>query len=252
MHLHRQARQVKRSNHSICWLIAMIFALATAGAGRGQSVTILHSFGGGNPSPDGAVPEGALIQNPDGSLDGMTSSGGASDGGSAFTISTQGALASLHQFGDGKVTNDGLNPPSSLIRGPNGDFYGTTPNGGSKGNGTVFELNSSGGMTILHSFGDGSVANDGLNPTAGLVQGLDGNLYGTTPKGGAASAGTVSSSRRRESRFSIALETARSFRMAPRRRWAWRRMPGGIFTERLPAVERAIREPSIKSIRWET
>jgi uncharacterized repeat protein (TIGR03803 family) len=191
MHLNCQARQVKRSNNSICWLIAMVFALAMASAGRGQSVLILHSFGEGNPSSDGAVPEGALIQNTDGSLDGMTSSGGGSDGGCAFTISPQGALASLHQFGDLSVTNDGLNPPSSLIRGSNGDLYGTTPNGGLKGSGTVFELNSSGGITILHSFGDSSVANDGLNPTAGLVQGLDGNLYGTTPMGGTAGEGTV-------------------------------------------------------------
>ncbi len=161
-----------------------------ASLGRGQSVTILHSFGEDDPSPDGAVPQGALIQNSDGSLAGTTSGDGANNAGCAFTISPLGALTFLHQFGDVTVTNDGLNPSSNLIRGSNGDFYGTTSQGGSKGKGTVFELSSS-GITILHSFGDSPVPNDGLNPTAGLLQGLDGNFYGTTPAGGSAGQGTV-------------------------------------------------------------
>jgi uncharacterized repeat protein (TIGR03803 family) len=35
-------------------------------------------------------------------------------------------------------------------------------------------------VTILHSFGDESVADDGSTPQAGLVQAPDGNFYGTT------------------------------------------------------------------------
>jgi len=42
-----------------------------------------------------------------------------------------------------------------------------------------------GTVTILHSFGDGSVANDGVNPNTQLVAGVDGNFYGVTEYGGA-------------------------------------------------------------------
>jgi uncharacterized repeat protein (TIGR03803 family) len=36
-------------------------------------------------------------------------------------------------------------------------------------------------LTILHSFRDGSVPNDGGLPSRGLIQAPDGNFYGTTP-----------------------------------------------------------------------
>ena len=69
-------------------------------------------------------------------------------------------------------------------------FYGTTYQGGStygqnlgNGSGTVFMVTSEGTETVLHSFGVSPT--DGINPDAGLIQGADGNLYGTTTTGGA-------------------------------------------------------------------
>jgi uncharacterized repeat protein (TIGR03803 family) len=70
-----------------------------------------------------------------------------------------------------------------LGRSSNGDFYGTTLNGGTS-YGTVFEITASGTLTTLHSFDYA----DGAYPYAGLVQGTDGNFYGTTGYGGAACA----------------------------------------------------------------
>jgi uncharacterized repeat protein (TIGR01451 family) len=70
-------------------------------------------------------------------------------------------------------------------------IYGTTDIGGKAGDGTVFAMTAAGKITTLHSFGDGSVPHDGVNPVAGLVMGLDGNLYGTTMGGGTAGMGTV-------------------------------------------------------------
>ena len=70
-----------------------------------------------------------------------------------------------------------------------GNLYGTTGGGGigATAQGTVFELTPSGTETILHAFAGGT---DGANPPANLVQGTDGNLYGTTGAGGAKGDGT--------------------------------------------------------------
>lgn len=69
-----------------------------------------------------------------------------------------------------------------MIQATDGNFYGTTYAGGTRGYGTVFKITDSGEFTTLHSF----IANpnDGANPYAGLVQATDGNLYGTTYSGG--------------------------------------------------------------------
>src|SRR6187402_1268561 len=68
----------------------------------------------------------------------------------------------LHSFGS--VWGDGRLPKSSLIQGSDGNFYGTTYNGGSTGCGTVFEMTPAGDVTVLHWFKDGSVVGDGVFP----------------------------------------------------------------------------------------
>ena len=78
--------------------------------------------------------------------------------------------------------------PSGLFQGTDGNFYGTTANGGASGSGTVFQMTPSGTLTTLHPFTGGS---DGAYPYAGLIQGTDGNFYGTTVQGGASGRGTV-------------------------------------------------------------
>src|SRR5207244_9757672 len=67
-------------------------------------------------------------------------------------------------------------PRGELIQAVDGNFYGTTPTGGQYGGGTVFMMDSSGHVTVLHSFG----RYDGSNPAPGVTQGSDGALYGTT------------------------------------------------------------------------
>ena len=83
-------------------------------------------------------------------------------------------LVILHTF----ATSDGASPYCTLIQGSDSNFYGTTEYGGANNMGTVFRISPNGIYAILYSFG--SQPNDGVNPEAGLVQGSDGNFYGTT------------------------------------------------------------------------
>src|SRR5207245_451954 len=79
-------------------------------------------------------------------------------------------------------------PVAPLIQGSDGNFYGTTSQGGPANAGTVFQLTPAGTFTVLYAFTGGA---DGGYPYAGLIQGADGNFYGTTYHGGASGAGTV-------------------------------------------------------------
>jgi uncharacterized repeat protein (TIGR03803 family) len=143
----------------------------------GGMLTTLHNFAG---RPDGANPVAGLVQGSDGNFYGTTVGGGANNFGTVFKITPMGTLTVLHSFN----TNDGANPRSALVQGTDGNFYGTTMNGG-KGGGTVFRITPGGTLTTLYSFCSLTDCADGYSSQAGLVQGSDGNFYGTTSQGGA-------------------------------------------------------------------
>jgi uncharacterized repeat protein (TIGR03803 family) len=86
---------------------------------------------------------------------------------------------------------DGANPTAGLVQATSGDFYGTTYSGGASGNGTVFRITPGGKLTTLYSFCYLSGCADGAAPSAGLIQGTDGDLYGTTSEGGIGGYGTI-------------------------------------------------------------
>jgi uncharacterized repeat protein (TIGR03803 family) len=136
--------------------------------------TNLYSFG---TSPkDGAIPNAGLVQGSDGNFYGTTVIGG----GTVFRISPSGTYTSLYSFAG--YPTDGQYPEAGLVQGSDGNFYGTTEGGGTYSGGTVFRISPSGSETNLYSFG--SYPTDGVAPFAGLVQGSDGNFYGTTYLGG--------------------------------------------------------------------
>ena len=84
---------------------------------------------------------------------------------------------------------DGGEPQDGLIQGTDGRLYGTASYEGADGYGMIFAINVDGtGFTTLHSFTRG---NDGAEPPAGLIEGTDGRLYGTTYEGGADGNGTI-------------------------------------------------------------
>ncbi|HUD47524.1 MAG TPA: choice-of-anchor tandem repeat GloVer-containing protein [Candidatus Baltobacteraceae bacterium] len=173
-----------------------VFKISANGA-----LTTLYAFGtitNANGVPlDGANPIAGLVQGSDGNFYGTTKAGGddsayAYDGlGAVFEITTNGALKTLHSF----TGNDGANPVAALVQSSDGNFYGTTSGGQFFGNGTVFKISTSGTLTTLYHFGSITNASgealDGANPCAALVQGSDGNFYGTTSEGGTYGNGTV-------------------------------------------------------------
>jgi len=145
-----------------------------------QTFTSLYSFTG---LDDGDSPSAGLIQATDGNLYGA-SAGGAFGGGTVFAITPSGALTTIYSFCALSECADG-EYPSGLIQATDGNLYGTTSAGGAFAGGTVFTMTLSGTLTTLYSFCALSDCADGQSPGAALVQGVSGNLYGTTTAGGA-------------------------------------------------------------------
>jgi uncharacterized repeat protein (TIGR03803 family) len=157
-----------------------IFAINLAGA-----LKTLYSFSNDDSAARlvQAAP-GALVQAANGNLYGTTGYGGAYEEGSIFQITPAGALTTLYSF----KGMDGIQPGGALVQTSDGNLFGTTQyEGSSTGDGTIFEITPAGALTTLHRF-DGA---DGAYPSGGLVQGADGDLYGTTVSGGAYDFGTV-------------------------------------------------------------
>lgn len=144
-----------------------LVVLATAINSPAQFTTLV-SFTGSN--GDGPFQEN-LVQGKDGNLYGTTIYGGTTGDGIIFKITPAGKLTTVYDFAN---TPDGANPYAGLVLATDGNFYGTTYEGGASGLGTVFKLTAGGTLTILHSFSGA----DGEFPYGGLVEGTDGNLYG--------------------------------------------------------------------------
>lgn len=151
--------------------------------------SVLYSFVKPPPPAFADSASSALIEGSDGNLYGATEGFASTFGeaGSVFRLTPAGQYSRLYSFG--ATSTDGVNPYGPLIEGKDGGLYGTTIKGGANNLGAVFKLTKSGIETILHSFGES--ANDGQTPFAGLLQGTDGNFYGTTSAGGAAGTGTI-------------------------------------------------------------
>src|SRR5205814_8868798 len=119
--------------------------------------TSLYSFVGA--PNDGTGPAALLVQDGDGNFYGTTFGGGTTNHnslcgcngfGTVFRISPSGDETDLYTFA--VSSNDGADPYPGLVRGSDGNFYGTTEHGGTDGNGTVFRISPSGTYTSLYSF----------------------------------------------------------------------------------------------------
>jgi uncharacterized repeat protein (TIGR03803 family) len=192
----------------------------------GGTFVSLYSFAGS----DGDSPTGVVL-GPDGNLYGTTQSGGANNAGTVFKVTLAGALTTIYSFQPNKFGQ--AVSAGRLTLGHDGNFYGTTGDGGDNACGTIFQVTPAGALTTLYTFpsdtgpiegadsmvlaSDGAlygVTNrqpavfkittsgafsvvhtfttaDGIPSNIALVQGSDGLFYGTTNSGGTHAAGTV-------------------------------------------------------------
>lgn len=141
--------------------------------------TVLYSFMGA--PADGASPFAGLVLDASGNLYGTTSLGGTSNLGTVFKLDTTGTETMLYSFAS--EPTDGADPMAGLVIDPAGNLYGTTSQGGTLNDGTVFKVDTTGKETVLYSFMGGPT--DGSDPVSTLVRDSAGNLFGTTFEGGA-------------------------------------------------------------------
>jgi len=153
----------------------------------GTTLKTLYNFGTVRyPKTEGTFPIAPPVQGRDGNFYGTTPS--SNDGnidGIAYQLTSGGKRTLLYLF-----TTSGYNPQAPLILGADGNFYGTTAAGGKTTTsncfastmscGTVFKMTPAGRVTFLYQFDQVH----GAEPLGPLVQGIDGNFYGTTAAGG--------------------------------------------------------------------
>lgn len=173
-----------------------IFSVSTNGSG----FTNLYEFSpqavGWETNGDGASPKAQLLLN-NGTLFGSASSGGVMNGGTVFSINSDGSdFSNLCNFSSSGAS--GYQPSGVILYG--NALYGTAEYGGSSNSGAIFEIGP-GGFAPIHEFSstefDSSTYletnGDGAYPAAPLI--VSGNnpaiLYGTASQGGAGGGGTV-------------------------------------------------------------
>src|SRR6266404_1284835 len=186
-----------------------VYTIAPSGA-----FNVIFNFN--SAGTDGHDPTTGLTLGADGNFYGGTATAGANGTGTLFRVTPAGVLTTLHDFTAtelgfpygppvmGKngtfygVTHYGKawsltqsgnfkllpNPTPGDSRAPltpasDGNFYGTTINGGT-GNGTVFQMSLAGKITIIYNFDN----THGAKPIGPVIQGSDGFLYGTASTGG--------------------------------------------------------------------
>ncbi len=150
------------------------------------TLTTVYNFANGS---DGEYPFGQLVQI-GGLFYGVTST-------TVFSVTSSGTLTTLHTFAS---ATEGTDPAGGLVLAGDGNLYGTTSSGGANNSGTIFQITPAGALTVLYSFStitasgsssDGDANTDGAYPNSPLTIGTDGNMYGTTFRGGANDFGTV-------------------------------------------------------------
>lgn len=148
----------------------------------GSTYTVLKHF---SYAADGTNPRGHLVQAADGNFYGITTSGGANGVGTIFKMTAAGTFTVLRHL---NKTTDGGSSYGSLTLGKDGNLYGVTNSGGTYGYGTIFKITTAGAYTVLRHLNGPT---DGGYSQTDLIQGTDGNFYGTCYGYGTLGNGTI-------------------------------------------------------------
>ena len=185
--------QNRRMWHSVSMVYGILTALLTlVGAAWAAGTTQIYSFAGGT---DGEYLDTELVMDGAGNLYGTSVQGGTHGSGTVFQLAPSGSgwtHTVLYNFTGGA---DGGEPYKGVTLDAQGNLVGTAVTGGSGscegGCGVVFKLTNSGGVwtqSVIHAFTGG---NDGSGPGSPVAFDKRGNIYGTTPTGGAKGFGVV-------------------------------------------------------------
>jgi len=158
----------------------LLFYCATAMLAPAQTLSTLADFDGA----DGFNAVASVLQASDGNFYGTTLYGGPSNQGIVYKVTPSGTLTKLHAFCSLTGCADGFLPYGGLLKASDGNFYGTTSRGGPGLFGSIYQMTSSGTVTTIYTFCPTKSCTDGSYPHATLIQGADGNFYGTTLQGG--------------------------------------------------------------------
>ncbi len=176
-----------RQFHLSRFILLLVVSLALAATASAQTFKVLDPNGGSSDP---------LIQGLDGNLYGILNftTGTYGNGGSVVRVTPTGKSSTLYTFCSQPNCADGQSP-SGLLLGTDGNFYGVTLEGGSNSSidcrgeeigtcGSVFRVTPTGKFTTLYNFCALANCADGALPNSSLIQGTDGNFYGTTWYGG--------------------------------------------------------------------
>ncbi len=179
--------ECKRWTVMVLLLVAAMFASHASAS----NTRVVYSFGGG----DGEYFDTELVMDSSGNLYGTSVAGGNFQSGNVFQLTPTRngwTLNVLYSFTGGQ---DGAQPYKGVTLDSHGNLYGTTVTGGNGacegGCGVVYRLTHAHGrwsQTVIYSFTGG---NDGSGPGSPVVFDRQGDLFGTTPVGGASGVGTV-------------------------------------------------------------
>lgn len=166
--------------------LGTIFRVTGAGAFATQV-----DFTGTAGANRGANPQADVILASDGQFYGVSALGGTSNFGTLFRLSAAGVLTPLVDFTRNGAGNRGSTPLAALLDDGAGLLYGSTRDGGAGGFGTLFKSTYAGVLTTLVEFTSAGASNRGAFPAGSLLKAADGQLYGTTQRGGAGGFGTL-------------------------------------------------------------
>jgi uncharacterized repeat protein (TIGR03803 family) len=156
----------------------------------GGKISPLYNFCSQPGCPDGTDGTSSPILGSDGSLYGINEHGGSNDSGVIYKLTLEGELTVLSNLCPA-ISCSGGTRSYGLLEGSDGNFYGTTFQGGAFNGGTIFRISPTGDLQVLYSFCALTDCADGWLPQAPPIQGIDGNYYGVVTGGGSMQGGLL-------------------------------------------------------------